>query len=114
MNKNDSPPAELETMEAAVAAHANTRYLLKLYVIGTTPRSTKAIVNIRKICEEHLQGRYDLEVVDISQHPTLAEGRANHRRADLDQKAAAALAPLHRRHVADRAHPARARSSQDS
>jgi len=31
-------------------------------------------VNIRKICEEHLQGRYDLEVVDISQRPMLAEG----------------------------------------
>ena len=31
-------------------------------------------MNIRKICEEHLQGRYDLEIVDISQHPTLAEG----------------------------------------
>ncbi|MGZ8236768.1 MAG: circadian clock KaiB family protein [Methylobacter sp.] len=74
MTKNASPPAELEAMEAAAAAHANVRYVLKLYVTGTTPRSTKAIVNIRKICEEHLQGRYDLEVVDISQHPTLAEG----------------------------------------
>ena len=34
----------------------------------------KAISNIRKICEEHLEGRYDLEVVDISRNPTLAEG----------------------------------------
>ncbi|MGZ8183611.1 MAG: circadian clock KaiB family protein [Methylobacter sp.] len=74
MTKNASPPAELEAMEAAAAEHANTRYVLKLYVTGTTPRSSKAIINIRKICEEHLQGRYDLEVVDISQHPTLAEG----------------------------------------
>ncbi|MGZ8158395.1 MAG: circadian clock KaiB family protein [Methylobacter sp.] len=74
MTKNASPPAELEAMEAAAATHANVRYVLKLYVTGTTPRSTKAIVNIRKICEEHLQGRYDLEVVDISQNPTLAEG----------------------------------------
>jgi circadian clock protein KaiB len=50
------------------------RYVLRLYVTGTTRNSERAIVNIRKICEDHLQGRYDLEIVDISQHPTLAEG----------------------------------------
>jgi len=50
------------------------QYVLCLYVTGTTPRSMRAISNIRKICEDHLEGRYDLEVVDISQHPTLAEG----------------------------------------
>ena len=49
------------------------RYVLRLYVTGTTPHSLQAIVNIRKICEEHLAGRYDLEVIDILQHPTLAE-----------------------------------------
>lgn len=73
MKNTDLPPNELETIEAA-AEHANARYVLRLYITGTTPRSMKAIVNIRKICEEHLQGRYDLEVVDISQRPTLAEG----------------------------------------
>ena len=50
------------------------RYKLKLYVTGTTPRSQKAIVNIRKICEEHLEGRYELEVIDVTQNPTLAKG----------------------------------------
>jgi len=50
------------------------RYVLRLYVTGNTPRAMRAVVNIRKICEEHLEGRYDLEVIDISQHPTLAEG----------------------------------------
>jgi circadian clock protein KaiB len=50
------------------------RYKLKLYVTGTTPRSQQAIVNIRKICDEHLEGRYELEVIDIAQHPTLAKG----------------------------------------
>jgi circadian clock protein KaiB len=34
----------------------------------------RAVVNIRKICEEHLDGRYDLEIIDIAQHPTLAKG----------------------------------------
>ena len=50
------------------------RYVLRLYITGSTARSARAISNIRKICEEHLEGRYDLEVVDICQHPTLAEG----------------------------------------
>ena len=41
---------------------------------GVTPRSANAIRNIKKICEEHLRGRYDLQVIDVYQHPTLAEG----------------------------------------
>jgi circadian clock protein KaiB len=45
------------------------RYVLRLYVTGMTPRSVAAIENIRRICEEHLQGRYELEIVDIYQHP---------------------------------------------
>ncbi len=59
---------------AGTTTHDSLQYVLRLYVTGTTPRSMRAISNIRKICEEHLEGRYDLEVVDISQHPTLAEG----------------------------------------
>jgi circadian clock protein KaiB len=52
----------------------NGKYVLRLYVTGMTPRSTKAIENIKKICEEHLKGRYDLEIIDIYQQPSLAEG----------------------------------------
>ena len=47
-------------------------YVLKLYITGMTPRSTEAISSIKTICEEHLQGRYSLEVIDIYQHPSLA------------------------------------------
>ena len=47
----------------------STHYLLRLFVTGTTPRSTKAIKNMREICETHLKGRYDLEVIDIYQYP---------------------------------------------
>jgi len=74
MEKNDAPPDDLAAFEAAVAAHDVARYVLRLYVTGTTRHSARAIVNIRTICEEHLQGRYELEIVDISQHPTLVEG----------------------------------------
>ena len=47
-------------------------YVLRLYVTGMTPRSTEAFVSIKAICEERLQGRYELEVIDIYQHPQLA------------------------------------------
>lgn len=49
-------------------------YVLRLYVTGLTPRSQRAIKNIKKICEEHLPGLYDLEVIDIYKHPALAQG----------------------------------------
>jgi circadian clock protein KaiB len=45
------------------------KYLLRLYVAGMTPKSLQAVENIKKICEEKLKGRYELEVVDISQQP---------------------------------------------
>ena len=50
------------------------QYVLRLYVTGTTARSSRAITNVRRICEEHLHDRYDLEVIDIYQQPTLAKG----------------------------------------
>jgi len=75
MNKPAAPSNDLAAFEAAATAAPDTaHYVLRLYVTGTTPHSTRAIVNIRKICEQHLRGRYVLKVVDISRHPTLAEG----------------------------------------
>jgi circadian clock protein KaiB len=50
------------------------RYLLRLYVAGLTTRSSTAIRNLRRICDEHLQDRCTLEVIDIYEHPTLARG----------------------------------------
>ncbi|HEV2677519.1 MAG TPA: circadian clock KaiB family protein [Aliidongia sp.] len=44
-------------------------YKLRLFVTGSTPRSTRAIENMRRICEENLKGQYDLEVVDVYQNP---------------------------------------------
>ncbi len=48
-------------------------YLLKLYVSGNSPKSVRAILNLKKICEENLQGRYKLEVIDLYQKPELAK-----------------------------------------
>lgn len=72
--KNHTAFSVIEALEAADTASDTTRYVLRLYVTGTTPHSARAIVNIRTICEKHLQGRYDLEVVDITKNPALAEG----------------------------------------
>jgi circadian clock protein KaiB len=47
-------------------------YLLRLYITGSTPRSSRSIFNLRKLCEERLLGRYKLEVIDIYQQPELA------------------------------------------
>jgi len=74
MKKHTPAAGPSADFEAAAAAHAQARYVLRLYITGTTPHATRALVNIRKICEEHLHGRYELEIVDIAQHPTLAEG----------------------------------------
>jgi len=67
---NDS----IKAFEKALALKGDRKYILRLYVTGTTPRSVGAIRNIRKICEEHLKGAYDLEVIDIYQQPVLAKG----------------------------------------
>jgi circadian clock protein KaiB len=74
VKKDPTLTAEARIFDEAAAARGQGHYVLRLYVTGTTPASARAIVNIRKICDEHLAGRYDLEVVDITQRPTLAAG----------------------------------------
>ena len=60
--------------EQALKTTQNQFYTLRLYVIGTSPQSVSAINNLKKICDEHLQGRYELEVIDLYQQPQLAQG----------------------------------------
>jgi circadian clock protein KaiB len=66
MKKKLLPSAEDFATQAVAAAADVARYVLRLYISGTTSRSGRAIANIRKICEERLEGRYELEIVDIS------------------------------------------------
>jgi len=63
--------SKVETKAAAAKSNDN-RLVLTLYVTATTPRSTKAIANIRKLCDEYLAGKYDLDIVDISRDPEMA------------------------------------------
>jgi len=60
--------------KATATRQRKAKYLLRLYVTGTTGKSVRAIQNVRRICEEHLQGLYDLEVVDIYKNLPLARG----------------------------------------
>ena len=63
--------------------HANTETLpreveekweLRLYTAGQTPKSLTAFANLKRLCEEHLKGRYTIEVIDLTRHPQLAAG----------------------------------------
>lgn len=60
--------------ERALAGASLASYVLRLYVAGSTVASARAIANLKAVCEEHLQGRYELEVIDLYQQPSLAKG----------------------------------------
>jgi len=49
-------------------------FLLRLYVAGQTPKCIRAFTNLKRICEEHLAGRYHIEMLDLLQNPQLARG----------------------------------------
>jgi circadian clock protein KaiB len=52
---------------------SQSQYLLKLYVTGKTPKAEVAIANLRRICDEELQGKYELQIIDVLEHPQAAE-----------------------------------------
>jgi circadian clock protein KaiB len=64
----------LSDFEAALERTKSDVYVLRLYVSGVSPKSVRAISNVKKMCEKRLAGRYDLEVIDVYQKPTLAAG----------------------------------------
>ena len=70
-DRQDSASVEqtLKEFEKLVADLAQPNYLFRLYVSGTSPRSTLAIRNVRSICDRYLDGHYDLEVIDVYQQP---------------------------------------------
>jgi circadian clock protein KaiB len=74
MKKSPVAQNPFALLDKAVKKKAKDRYLLRLYISGITPRSTAAIERIKSICEEYLNGRYELEIVDIYQQPLLAKG----------------------------------------
>jgi circadian clock protein KaiB len=72
--KRSTGQTDKEKIEKALEAQGDRHYVLRLYVAGMTPKSTLAVTNIKKICDEHLAGRYSLEVIDLYKNPALADG----------------------------------------
>lgn len=70
--KKIRPEDKANAFEKVLKSDDGPTYILKLYVTGSTPHSVRAIENIKRICEDHLQGRYRLEIIDIYQQPELA------------------------------------------
>lgn len=62
-----------EEFENEIKKKVEEKYILRLYVTGTTEKSLQAIKNLKRICEEELKGRYTLEVIDLYKHPELAK-----------------------------------------
>ena len=73
MKTLSSPRKKLKTKVKSRIKPPKITHLLRLYVTGTTPQSQRAISNLKRICEDHLEGRYELQIIDIYQNPTLAK-----------------------------------------
>jgi circadian clock protein KaiB len=63
-----------QELEKVVSESNKRKYVLRLYVAGITPKSRQAIANVKQLCDEHLPGRCELEIIDIYQQPKLAAG----------------------------------------
>lgn len=88
MSSQQSKPRSKRKMSNPLPAHETTsafdkaiarerrreKYVLRLYVAGLGARSSRALANVRRICEAHLSGRYELEVIDLYKNPVLAKG----------------------------------------
>ena len=67
-------PLTLEKIGRQAKPEDAEKWDLRLYVAGQTPRSVAAFANLKRLCEEHLAGRYNIEVIDLIEHPQLAAG----------------------------------------
>ena len=69
-----APPQSSAPPSADGMGADQSTWQLRLYIAGRTPRSMTAFANLKKLCEEHLPGRYRIEVIDLVEHPQLAAG----------------------------------------
>jgi circadian clock protein KaiB len=67
-------PSSFSRVSPTDSADDGERWNLRLYVAGETPKCVQAFQHLKQICEEHLQGRYTIEVIDLLKNPTLAQG----------------------------------------
>jgi circadian clock protein KaiB len=71
--KNTKKKVSTELFDLKASELSKDKYVLRLYITGSTRRSVLAITNLKKICEEYLEGRYELEVIDLYKKPSLAK-----------------------------------------
>ena len=74
MKKKNKKESAVEKLNLKVSRLSKEKYILRLYTTGITSRSILALSNLKKICEDYLEGRYELEVIDLYQNPSLAIG----------------------------------------
>jgi len=72
MKGDEEPGSATEKFEKALEKAKKAKYVLRLFIAGSTTKSAQALESIREICEKNLKGRYTLEVIDIYQQPELA------------------------------------------
>lgn len=73
MEQDKQTTSEKDVFEEFLSHYEEEKYVLRLFVAGNTPNSVRALKKIKSICEEHLKGRYELEVIDIYKQPELME-----------------------------------------
>lgn len=71
---SEAKPSEAKRPRRTPDSHDPEMWELRLYVAGQTPKSVEAFGQLKQICEEHLKGRYRIEVIDLLQNPMLARG----------------------------------------
>lgn len=71
--KNAKAKSATHKFDLTIADKGLDKYILRLYITGSTSRSVLAISNLKKICEEYLKGQYELEVIDLYQNPLAAK-----------------------------------------
>ncbi len=69
-----APTTDTRVRRPKPPPRSSATWNLRLYVAGQTPKSIRAFANLKVMCEEHLKGRYQIEVVDLRAHPQLARG----------------------------------------
>jgi circadian clock protein KaiB len=74
MKQVKKPTSPVKASEAPTQGTGREVWELRLYVAGQTPKSVAAFANLKKLCEDHLSGRYNIEVIDLLKQPQLAAG----------------------------------------
>ena len=70
----DTSPAKAMDAKGGRAHNQSNKWQLRLYVAGQTPKCLTAFANLKKLCEEHMEGDYHIEIIDLLQQPQLAKG----------------------------------------